>query len=268
MPVTPFVDDPEPMDMQSPIWRYVEFWKFRDLLETGQLYFRRADKFEDEHEGLPPAEYERVLGLSKFDPKDIQARDHHIGSLAQFRQSFYVNCWHLHVDETATMWGRYGKDGVAIASRYDLLKHVLHPLPDKVMVGLVRYGASHLTGWNVVRFVTTKHERYSPEREVRATIWLTEAGDGMNRHFDQANRPHDRPIYEPPETLPEGIRRNIDTASLISEVIVSPFASAGRRDEVQALLSAAGIVASVRESQLTRYSGLVPTADELKRFTT
>ena len=268
MPVTPFVDDPEPTDARSPIWRYVEFWKLRDLVETEQLYLRRADKLEDEHEGLPPVEYERVLNLGKFDLKDIQERDHHIGSLAQFRQSFYVNCWHLHVDETATMWARYGKDGVAIVSRYDLLKQVLHPLPDKVMVGLIRYGTSHLTGWNVVRFVTTKREKYSSEREVRAMIWLTETGDGMNRHFDLTNRPHDRPIYDPPHTLPEGIRRNIDVASLIAEVVVSPCAPAGRLAEVQALLAAASIAARVRESQLTRYSHLVPTDDELKRLTT
>jgi hypothetical protein len=68
------------------------------------------------------------------------------------------------------MWARYGKDGVAIVSRYDLLKQVLDPLSDKVMVGLIRYGSAHLTGWNVIRFVTTKRENYSPEREVRATI--------------------------------------------------------------------------------------------------
>ncbi len=61
MPATPFVDDPEPTDARSPIWRYVEFWKLRDLVETEQLYLRRADKLEDEHEGLPPVEYERVL---------------------------------------------------------------------------------------------------------------------------------------------------------------------------------------------------------------
>lgn len=80
-------------------------------MQTGRLYFHRADKFEDEHEGLPPGEYERVLNLSNFDLNDIQERDHNIGPLAQFRQSFYVNCWHLHIGETATMWSRYGKDG-------------------------------------------------------------------------------------------------------------------------------------------------------------
>lgn len=268
MPVATFVDDPEPLDQASSIWRYVEFWKLRDLVETRQLYLRRADKLEDEHEGLPPSEYERVLNLSRFHINDIQKRDHDIGSLAQFRQSFYVNCWHLDMGETATMWARYGRDGVAIVSRYDLLKQVLHPLIDKVMVGLIRYGAQHLTGWNVVRFVTTKREEYSSEREVRAMIWLTDTGDGMNRHFDLANRAHDRPIYDPPPTLPEGIRRNIDVASLITEVVISPFATPGRLAEVRAVLAAARIQAGVRESPLTPYSSFMPTDGELKRFMT
>jgi hypothetical protein len=268
MPVAIFVDDPEPKDPRSPIRRYIEFWKLQDLLQTGQLYLRRSDKLEDEHEGLPPSEYERVLNLNKFDLNDIRERDHHIGSLAQFRQSFYVNCWHLDIGETATMWARYGKDGVAIISRYDLLKQVLHPLPDKVMVGLIRYGTKHLTGWNVIRFVTTKREEYSPEREVRAMIWLTNTDDGMNRHFDLNNRPHDRPIYDPPTTLPEGIRHDIDVASLITEVVVSPFAPASRLAEVRALLAAEGIAAGVRESPLTPFSSFIPTEDELKRFMT
>lgn len=266
MPVETFVDDPEPQDPKSPIWRYVEFWKLQDLVQTGQLYLRRADRLGDEREGLPPPEYERVLNLSTYELNDIHERDHHIGSLAQFRQSFYVNCWHLHVGETATMWARYGKNGVAIVSRYDLLKQVLQPLSDKVMIGLIRYGTAHLTGWNVVRFVTTKREEYSLEREVRAMIWLTDTGDAMNRHFHLNNRPHDRPIYDPPATLPEGIRRDIDVGSLIMEVVVSPFAPTGRLAEVRALLAGAAIRAVVRESALTRYSSFIPTDDELKRF--
>lgn len=265
MPVTTFPDAAEPTDPKSSIRRYVEFWKLRDLVQTRQLYLRRADKFDDEQEGLPPSEYERVLNLSRFDLNDIQQRNHHIGWLAQVRQSFYVNCWHLDIEETGAMWNRYAKEGVAIISRYDLLKQVLDPLPDNVMVGPIRYGTKHLTGWNVIQFVTTKREKYSSEREVRVMIWLTDTGDATNRHFDLNNRPHDRPIYDPPPTLPEGIRRDIDVASLITGVVVSPFAPVGRVAEVQALLAGVGIAAAVRESPLTPYSSLVPTEDELNR---
>lgn len=166
------------------------------------------------------------------------------------------------------MWAQYGKDGVAIVSRYDLLKQVLEPLPDKVMVGLIKYGTEHLTGWNVVRFDTTKREEYWQEREVRAMIWLTDTGDGMNRHFDPNNRPHDRPVYDPPPTLPEGIRRCINVEGLIKEIVVSPLAPSGRLVEVQELLSNTGNAAIVRKSSLTRYSSFIPTEDELNRFMT
>ena len=270
MPVETFVDDPEPEDPRAVIWRYIGLGKLQDLVQKRQLYFCRADRLGDEKEGLPPKEFERVLNLGKYDLNDIRERDHNIGWLAQVRQSFYVSCWHLYSEETATMWARYGKDGVAVVSQYDLLKQVLSPLPDKVMTGLIRYGTRHLTRVpdkeNVIRLITTKREEYSPEREVRAMIWMPDAGDAMNRHIDRDNRPHDRPIYDPPPTLPEGIRRDIDVASLITEVVVSPSAPPGRLAEVRALLADAGIVAEVRESALAPYSRFMPTDDELKRF--
>lgn len=267
MPVTPFVDNAEPTDPKSSIWRYIEFWKLQHLVQNRQLYLCRSDKFEDEHEGLPPSEYERrVLNLDPFDFNDIRQRDHRIGFLADGRQSFYVNCWHLHVEETATMWNRYGRDGVAIVSRYDLLKQVIDPLPDRVMVGLVRYGMNHLAGWNVIQFIMTKREEYSQEREVRVVVWRTDTGDGMNRHLDLNGRPHDRPIYDPPPTLPKGICLDIDVDALITDVVVSPFAPDDRLAGVRALLAAAGIAAGVRGSSLTPYSSLIPNEDELKRF--
>ena len=268
MPVSTFVDDPEPTDLSAYIWRYIDFWKLKDLLQTRDLYLCRSDNLNDEQEGLPPSEYESILNLSKYDLNDIRDRDHSIGSIAQFRQSLYVNSWHLHIEETATMWAQYGKDGVAIVSRYDMLKQVLDPLPDNVMVGLIRYGSKHLTGWNLLRFITTKREKDSPEREVRAMIMLTDTDDGMNRHFDLKTQPHDRPIYDPPTTLPEGIRRCIDVEDLIKEVVISPLAPASRLVEVKKLLTATGITAIVRKSSLTDCSSFIPTEDELKRFMT
>ena len=65
--------------------RYVAFWKLEDLLQTGQLDLRRADKLDDEGEGLPglpPAEYERVLNLSRYDLRDRRERDNDIGCVA------------------------------------------------------------------------------------------------------------------------------------------------------------------------------------------
>jgi hypothetical protein len=80
MPVEPFVDSPEPRDPQAPLWRYIEFWKFKDLVESGELYMRRADRLNDEHEGLPAAEYERVLNLNWLQSTRARIGEHCSGA--------------------------------------------------------------------------------------------------------------------------------------------------------------------------------------------
>jgi hypothetical protein len=91
---------------------------------------------------LPPVKYlPALLGLNPLVPRDRQTLDNHIGSIAQFRESFYISYWHLFRSETDTMWKEYGDDGVAICSRYCLLKSALDAMGDRAFLGLVRYGA-------------------------------------------------------------------------------------------------------------------------------
>lgn len=267
MAVEQFTDGIEPDDPEAVVWRFMELWKFRDLLESGRLYFRRADKLEDVDEGVPPKEFARqALGLNPYDINDIQKLNHDLGSTAQFRQAFYINCWYLFDHETAAMWAKYGRDGVAIVSRFVLLKAVLDPLTDRPHLGVVRYGWQPGTRWNLMRFITTKLEDYKHEREVRALLWILNSGDGVNRHIDLENRAHPRPIYDPPETLPEGVKRPIDLATLITEVVVTPNADAGMLAEVEALVQSANLKARVTPSSLTRYARFLPNDEELKRY--
>ena len=192
MGVPNFTEGMSPADSNAAIWRFMELWKFRDLLESGRLYFRRADRLEDDHEGMPPEQWMcTALDYNKYDLRDIHKLDHDLGSLAQFRQSYYLNCWYLFDEERAGMWSKYGHDGVAIVSTYALLGHVLEPLvDDNPHLGLVRYGWAHGTRYNTQRFITTKRLDYESEREIRAALWLLNTGDGMNRHFDLNNKPH------------------------------------------------------------------------------
>jgi hypothetical protein len=193
MPVSLFTDGLEPNDPDATIWRFMEFWKFRSFIETGTLWFCRADEFVvDPSEGLPPTEYLPALGLNPLDIKDRRELDHSIGSIAQFRQAFFINCWYLSEADSAQMWQGRGADGVAIRCQYSALKAALDALSDEAFLGLVRYGSAHLTGWNIMRFITTKRLDYVHEREVRALLWIRDERDGINRHFDEDNVPHDR----------------------------------------------------------------------------
>jgi hypothetical protein len=106
MPVALFTDGIEPEDQNLPIWRFLEFWKFQDLM-NGHIYFHRADLFDGETEGL------RYLGGDET-----------------------AKMWHTYAKG----------NGVAVSSTYAKLKSVLEPLPaeDKAHLGLVRYGNKHL----------------------------------------------------------------------------------------------------------------------------
>jgi|SRR5580700_1275629 hypothetical protein len=70
MPALPYYSQKEPPS-EAVIWRFLDLRKFRDLMANQELYFRRADLFDDESEGLPPEQYvRRVLGLDPYDIKD------------------------------------------------------------------------------------------------------------------------------------------------------------------------------------------------------
>jgi hypothetical protein len=56
MAVEAYPDQLEPENQDAVIWRFMDMKKFRDLVATGELYFCRADLFDDEREGLPPEE--------------------------------------------------------------------------------------------------------------------------------------------------------------------------------------------------------------------
>jgi hypothetical protein len=240
MTVETYPDQLDPESQDVAIWRFLKMAKFRDLMATGELYFCRADLFKnDEREGLPPAKYlPALLGLNLLLLRDRQALDHQIGSIAQFRESFYISCWHLFRNETDKMWKEYGEDGVAICSRYRLLKSALDAMDDRAFLGLVRYGAKHLRGSNVFRFIMTKRVDYKDEQEVRATLWIMDPLAGINRHFDIDNRAHSLPLTPPPDRVLAGHRRRVDLQALITGIVVTPWASAATFDEVNRLATA------------------------------
>lgn len=268
MPVSLFTAGIEPEDPDTPIRRFMEFWKFQDLMK-GHMYFRRADLFDDETEGLPLDDYIHTLGLNPYDLNDIQTRNHALGFDAQMRQGFYMTCWYLAGEETARMWHGYANgNGVAICSTYRALKSILEPLAaDDPHLGLVRYGNKHLTypRRNLMVNISTKRECYADEKEVRAMLWIRDPHESGNRHIGPDNRFHPRPIYPTPN--PEGVWRQVDVQRLISEVIVSPFAGKTAQVDVEEAIRDGGYTFMVRPSDMTSRARFLPTADELRRFT-
>jgi len=259
MPILPYVSQVEPSE-DAVIWRFMPLYKFRDLMASEELYFRRADLFSDKSEGLPLEQYAlRVLGLDPYNISDRVALNNHLGSLAQHRESYYMSCWHLYRQETLEMWEQYGPDGVAVCSRYGLLKSALDGLLDQAHSGLVQYGTDHLANrFNALAFITTKQVQYSQEHEVRALITAYDPLAGGNRHFDLNNFPHPVPLDLNPRNswVPEYKRRRIDLRSLITDVFISPWAEDWAIEEIELWVQTKGFPNSAKRSELT--SDLLP----------
>jgi hypothetical protein len=263
MALETYPDQLEPTNPEVVIWRFMKMARFADLMKTHELYFCRADLFTNQHEGLPPEKYICYwLGLNRLLLSDRATLDDHLGNLAQFRESFYISCWHLFRSETDKMWNEYGNDGVAICSRYSLLKSALGAMGDRAFLGVVRYGAKHLTGYNLFRFIMTKREKFAAEREVRAMLWIMDPHATINRHFDEQNRPRPRPLTKPPaDSVLDGQRRSVDLQALITEIVVTPWASPATLDAVNRLVKDSGYTFPVRPSALTQYRDLLPSTE-------
>lgn len=263
MPVKLFTEGVEPADPEAPIWRFMNLRKFKDLLATSELFFNRADRFQqDEQEGIPSEEYIiRARGLNPLDVRDRLELNNDLATLAQFREAMYVNCWYLFDEEKAYTWETYGEDGVAVVSTYGKLKTALDTLPpeDDAHLGLVRYGMKHLTRYNTMMFITTKREEFADDREVRAMLWIRDEYAGINRHYDIHNVPHPRPLTPPDPTRVKGYhRRRVDIAALVTEIVVNPKATSQMIARVGELVKSARYATPVRESGLARYSKLLP----------
>jgi len=225
----------------------MEHWKFQDLMK-GHMYFRRADLFDDESEGLPLDDYVHTLGLNPHDLNDIQKRNDALGFDAQIRQGFYITCWYLAGEETAKMWHTYAKgDGVAVVSTYGILKSVLDALTpdDDVNLGLVRYGNRHLVEYprrNLMVNISTKREQYAHEKEVRALLWIaiygvsaTSSPPPYSPDLKRSTIPCIRDLNRSPMIGPEGVgisigpsaqfvrmADNVFNSTRVTKILVTP----------------------------------------------
>jgi hypothetical protein len=89
------------------VWRYMDLWKFENLINDKALYFRRSDRLEDDMEGTY-AEANRKYTTAVWHRfteayaihHDPESRDQ--GAL-NFRHRIFLCCWHINNVENADM---------------------------------------------------------------------------------------------------------------------------------------------------------------------
>jgi len=237
------MDGFEPLDDHSKIWKYMDLAKFTSMLATRSLYFACPTQFSDPYEGqLPkshvdaeakimqgligpcvslrnqfaaqtiPAEAEEVrrLALQALDLKiDLMRRPTH----GVVNAKFGVSCWHESEHESDAMWRVYSASGkgIAIESTVGQLKASLG-VREGVQIDRVRYmdfDRDPIEKGHRRYRLFIKRKSFEYENEVRATILLPKAGEGLL------------------------VKCDLDV--LVNRVRVSPLVDAFVRDAVQAL---------------------------------
>lgn len=219
--------------------RYLDFWKLKDMVESGQFYFCRADKLEDHLEGRY-AEANRAYLTKAYQDFLSQFHSTHDpnGLLTQseiMRSEVYILCWQMLDSERLHMWQTFTTTtaSVAICSTFGQLAA---SLPDDKRIGFaeVKYldQATPRPEWHSLAPFYAKDPQFKKEKELRCTF---------ARSLEDATS-------EPAE---DGIRLPTQIKPLINKIILHPAAPATLRNEVISLLRAVGVKMKIKGSSLT-----------------
>jgi hypothetical protein len=235
-----------PDNEKSKIWRYMDFTKFVSLLDTGALFFCRADNFADAWEGAHTVEnvrYRPVLWRAN-EADAPMIRDVTADLYRSARKHTFMNCWHLNEGESAAMWKLYvsHNEGIAIQSTVERLANSFQGDENEVFrvyVGMVNYlnydKEMFPDGDTLIPFV---HKRLSFEHEHELRAIIQAIGPG--------------PDAIDAEPLADGLLVNVNLRALIEHIYVAPTCEAWFAELVESTAKKFGGQMDIKHSDLSR----------------
>ena len=207
----------KPADENATIWRYLDFTKFVDMLDTGSLFFNRSDRFHDRFEGSYP-QFNVKLRPEIYGRRKNAMTDAGLRGLSEtsklFRRHIAINCWYLNSHESAAMWRLYLKsnEGIAIQSTFSRLAESFLPGDDKIYSGVVKY-IDYETQWmpegNLFYPFVHKRLSFAHENELRCVICRFPPSKDEKLDLTQ-------------ETIDGGVSVPVDLSKLIARIYVAP----------------------------------------------
>ena len=136
---------PVPKNLDTRIWRYMELYKFKWLIEEERLYMPLVEDLGDSLEGTISEGQRTEWNNQKLsvEQSSLRAFDHNIDFFEKFAyqnsQQSFVSCWHMNTESLPSMFVHFfhcSKDVVAICSTYEKLREAMLPF---VYIGMVNY---------------------------------------------------------------------------------------------------------------------------------
>lgn len=218
------------------LWRYVDLARYLDLLLKKQLFFSRADKFEDPFEGKynKPGTDESLKNNIEQMPEEsrtnenIQKAKQEINKakeqLDEKRTEITVSSWHFNDHESYAMWKIYarGSYGIALQTTYERLKSCFDVTDKPIFIGKVNYYDEKCDPIPVNKnsFIPFLQKRriYEYESEVRCCYALSQQKD--------------KEIEWQQQDIYHGVFIPVDLDKMIERVYISPYSPKWIRDIV------------------------------------
>lgn len=216
-------------DKKIKLWRYMDFAKFINILESQSLYFPNIYSFEDALEGAHNAlgkDDHYDLNKGEIVNTNIPTTPRHIENSVKLKaylnmlnkemiESFGIQCWRISDYESHAMWKVFlsSNEGVAIKTDLETLKGIF---PEgNFHLGKVKYVNGETTKIPIHQILNsffTKHPHFEHESEFRVITYNVLRDN--EEHFGTNNLVKNS----------DGIEIPIVANSLIHEIVVSPYA--------------------------------------------
>jgi len=231
------------------IWRYMNFEKFRSMIENTSLFFCRADKLGEKWEGSLTKKMIEKFGMEE---KKILSSNGNTYNLKEWHKSrelrsHLINCWHVNNDESYEMWMTYtpknnsiNTKSIAIQSTIGRLKKSFHKTEEMIRIGEVKY-VDHdilepknrflnIGRPNTLELFFLKRKEFKLEQELRAVI-------------NQAFANHKSEI---------GINVKCNLNRLIAKIVLSPTSNEALLINVEKIIRRFGYKFKIIKSELLK----------------
>lgn len=220
------------------LWRYFKTSRFIEIIETGEIYFAAANQFDDQFEGAVGVHSPPPPIGSKYPKYDYLDK-----SFRELTRLTKISCWHLASYESNAMWQLYAdqKKGVAITTTTKRMSNAFEPFRlsptysvEDLWGGKIDYVdlTQERLNLSMLNRFFVKHLAFEWEREFRLLISLR-----MAEEFGVA-------------VPAEGIRVQVDPATLIDRIILGPTISSDDRERISDAASKMGLGNKIELSSL------------------
>jgi hypothetical protein len=219
-----------PENNDEVIWRYMDLWKFEDLLKTQSLYFSTIKNMGDKFEGRIPYSIANIWS-QKLKEKGCHSVADTINMLKSYAPvlDYNILSWNICKNESFALWKIYTKDSNAISIRSNIqrLKDSLQNNPFWQFIGVMNYYSDPSDfdfNSNIINLTINKFNYYHFENELRLLNIV----------------PANLPIYSEIKKG-EDIHVSVDLDCLIDSIYLAPNATQIQYDHVFKLLKDSGL---------------------------